>query len=370
MKYNIPLKNLGRQHEKIRVEIDDAIKKVIDDSAFIAGKYVEGFEKNFASYCGAKHCIGVSSGTNALLLSYLALGIKSGDEVIAIPSTFIATTGPLGLIGAKPVFVDIDPQTYLINPDEIVSKITPRTKAIAVVHLFGQPDDMGKIMEIAKKYNLKVVEDCAHAHGAEFEGKKVGTFGDMGAYSFNPGKNLGALGDAGCVLTDNDHYADILRKLRDQGRVTKHEHEFEGLNARMNGIQGAVLSVKLNYLDSWVKGVRSVAEAYNRLLPDKVKKPHEAENRKHVYHQYVIETNFRDELFNFLKSKGIHCSIHYPVPLHIQKAYNHLGFGEGSFPVVEKAAGRILSLPIFPEITDEEVEFVAHAVSEFMADKA
>ncbi len=365
MKYNIPLVNVRRQNIKIQKEINSAIKRVINDSAFILGKYTEEFEKNFARYCGVKYCIGVSSGTDALLLSYLALGIKNLDEIISVPNTAFPTTEPLGLIGAKPVFVDVNPKTYLMDPEKIVPKITRKTKAIVPVHLYGQIADMEKIMRIARKFKLKVIEDCAQAHGAEYKGKKAGTFGDLGIYSFYPGKNLGALGDAGCIVTNNRQYADFCRKFRDHGRATKYEHEFEGCNARMSGIQASVLSVKLKHLDLWVKKRRVVAEKYNRLLPENIKKPFEERHNKHAYHQYVIETDFRDKLLNFLRSKGIKGGIHYPIPLHKQKAYEHLHTRKGSLPVSEKASRRILSLPIFPEITDKEVKFVASTVKSF-----
>ena len=360
----IPLVDLKRQYQSIQKEIDKAIQNVINDSAFILGKYTKKFEDSFAQYCSARYCVGVNSGTDALLLSYLALGIKKGDEVITTPCTFFATTEPLGFVGAKPVFVDILSDTYLIDPSKIISAITNKTKAIVAVHLYGQMANMKEIMNIARKYKLRVIEDCAQAHGAEQNGKKAGTFGDMGIYSFYPGKNLGGYGDAGCVVTNNKKYADFVKKFRDHGRSSKYEHKYEAFNTRMDGIQAAILTTKLKHLNKWVEQRRKIAKKYNKLLPTTVIAPHEAINNKHAYHLYVIRTDRRDKLQKGLELKGIQTGIHYPIPLHLQKAYSYLNFKRGMFPVCEEVTRQVLSLPIFPELKDEEIKYIIGAIKE------
>ncbi len=361
----IPLVNLNRQYLSIKKEVDSAIQRVIDDSAFVLGKYTSEFEDNFAQYCGAKYCVGLNSGTDGLRLAFLAAGIEQGDEVITAPNTFIATTEPLGNLGARPVFIDIDPDTQLINTDLIESAITKKTKAILPVHLFGQMANMTKIMEIARKHNLKVIEDCAQAHGAEQNGKKAGTIGDIGIYSFYPGKNLGAYGDAGCIITSNMKYAEYVKKSRDHGRINKYDHEYEAYSSRMDGIQAAILSVKLEHLDEWNYNRRKIAIQYNELLPEMLIKPLAIKGNRHVYHLYVIKSKNRDKLFQYLKSNYIQAGIHYPIPLHLQKAYSYLDLKEGSFPISEKNAKEIISLPIFPELEENEIQYIVNALQKF-----
>jgi dTDP-4-amino-4,6-dideoxygalactose transaminase len=362
---NIPLVDLKKQYLNINEEINFAIQSVLNDTAFILGKYTKEFENNFANYCGVKYCVGVNSGTDALFLSFLAIGLKAGDEIITVPNTFFATTEYLVHIGAKPVFVDIDPDTYLIDVNKIENAVTARTKAIIPVHLGGQIVDMEKIMYIAKKYKLKVIEDCAQAHGAEYKGKKAGNFGDVGIYSFYPGKNLGAYGDAGCIITNDEKIADFIRMYRDHGRINKYEHKHEAYSSRMDGIQAAVLNVKLKYLDQWVEKRRSVAKKYNELLSNKIKKPVESSENKHAYHLYMISVERRDELKHYLELKGIEAGVHYPIPLHLQPAYKYLNITSGSLPVAEELAKHELSLPIFPELADEEIEYIANCVNDF-----
>jgi len=364
---NIPLVDLKRQYASIKSEIDSAIQGVLDDAGFILGTHVKNFEEEFAEYCGTAHCIGVNSGTDALFLSFLAIGLKAGDEVITVPNTFFATTEYLGHLGVKPVFVDVDSKTYLMDVSKIRGAITPHTKAILPVHLYGQMANMEEIMKIAKKLNLKVIEDCAQAHGAERNGKKAGTFGDLGIYSFFPGKNLGAYGDAGCVVTNNDSYAEFIRMYRDHGRSSKYEHIHEAYSSRMDGIQAAVLSVKLKHLDAWVEARRRIATQYDQLILDVIKKPFEEQENRHAYHLYVIETDKRDDLLKHLKEKGIQAGVHYPIPLHLQPAYAYLRVEKGRFPVAEHESEHVLSLPIFPELGDGELEYIAEQVNSFVS---
>lgn len=363
----IPLVDLKRQYLTIKPEVDAAIQNVINDTAFVLGNYAEAFENDFVRHTGAKYCIGLNSGTDALLFAYLAIGIKAGDEVISVPNTFFATTEPLSLLDAKPVFVDINPDTYLIDPAKIEAAITSRTKAIVPVHLYGQMADMTAIMAIARKHKLKVIEDCAQAHAAEHQRQKAGTFGDLATYSFYPGKNLGAYGDAGCVITNNSDYAKLIKKLRDHGRMDKYTHGFAAYSSRLDGLQGAILSVKLRHLPEWTKRRRQVAQRYNNLLPNWLKKPVEKAGNRHVYHLYTIEVDKRAKVIEQLKASGIGAGIHYPIPLHRQPAYAHLGLGVGSFPITEQVSTRILSLPLFPEITEEEIQFVVSKVTKALA---
>lgn len=358
----IPLVDLKRQYQSIKGEIDEAIAQVIGDSAFILGKYTEQFEQDFANYCGAKHCVGLNSGTDGLYLAYRAVGVGKGDEIIAPSMTFFATTEPLHHLGGQPVFVDIDPDTYLIDPKKIEAAITKRTKAIVVVHLYGQMADMTKIAKLARRYKLKLIEDAAQAHGAEHFGKKAGLYGDIGVYSFYPSKNLGAYGDAGAVVTNSNEYATLIKKLRDHGRTSKYEHDTPAHSFRMDGLQAAILNVKLRHLEDWVDRRRQIAKLYNKLLPKKLKKPVEAKGSRHVYHLYTIEVDNRDQVLGHLKKHGIEAGIHYPIPLHLQPAYRHLG--PVSLPITETVASKTLSLPLFSEMTEEEVKFVAQIVTE------
>lgn len=359
----IPFVNLKAQYLSIKDEIDSAIQNVIDNTAFIMGEDVKEFEKEFAEFCNAKYAIGVSSGTSALHLALIACGVGRGDEVITVPNTFIATAESITHAGAKPVFVDIDENSYNINPDLIEKAVTEKTKAIIAVHLFGQPADMGVVNEVAQKYDLVVIEDAAQAHGAEYKGKVVGTLGKVACFSFYPAKNLGAYGDAGMVVTDDGEIAEKVTLLRNHGRTEKYQHLIEGYNYRMDTIQAAVLRVKLRHLKEWTEKRRNNAKLYDLLLEDdSVITPKEMDYAKHVYHLYVIRTEKRDELQNTLKGASIATGLHYPIPLHLQPAYKYLGYKEGDFPVTEKLANEGLSLPMFAELTEAEIEKIVQVI--------
>jgi len=360
----VPFLDLKAQYESIREEIHVALNEVLDSAAFAGGPFVARFEKEFADFCGCRHAIGVGSGTDALWLALLALGVGAGDEVITVPNTFIATAEAISFSGARPVFVDIEEQTYNMNPALLESAITPRTKAIIPVHLFGQTADMDPIMDIARRHRLYVIEDACQAHGAEYKGKKAGSIGDAGCFSFYPGKNLGAYGEAGAVVTGNDALATKIKILRDHGQPQKYYHDLVGWNARMDGIQGAVLSVKLRYLSAWNEARRRNAQSYNDLLAGVagVIVPREADRCEHVYHIYAIRVPNRDLLIERLAQRDIHCGIHYPVPLHLQKAYESLGLKKGSFPIAEKCASEFVSLPMFPELTEAQIEYVVSEI--------
>lgn len=363
----IPLVDLTRQYRSIQPELDAAIAAVLADTAFILGPHTKRFEEKFAEFVGVDHCVALNSGTDGLLLAYQALGIGSGDEVITVANTFFATTEPLGHLGARPVFVDIDPETYLIDPTKIEAAITKRTKAIVPVHLFGQLAPMTPILQIAKAHKLAVIEDCAQAHGATQGGQMAGTFGDIGIYSFYPGKNLGAYGDAGCIVTKSDHYAATIRSLRDHGRTSKYEHAEVGYSSRMDGLQAAILSAKLPHLLAWTEARRRIAARYQALLPHSLKRPVEASGNRHVYHLYTVELDERDRALAALKAAGIGAGVHYPIPLHQQPAYRDRRIDPGSLAVTERVAERILSLPLFPELSDEEVATVTEAVTQHVA---
>lgn len=363
----VPTLDLSKQYEDLQGEIDAAIEEVIDDTAFILGPAVEEFEESFADYCGAKECIGLNSGTAALQLIYEALGIGPGDEVITTPFTFIATVEPLVHLGAKPVLVDIDPETYNLDPEEVEANITPDTKAIMAVHLYGQSAAMEQLREIADEHNVELLEDAAQAHGALYRGERVGGLGRAAAFSFYPGKNLGAFGDAGAVTTDDPELADQIRELRDHGRAGKYSHTNLGHNERMDGLQGAVLDVKLDYLDSWNEGRRKNAAFYNQQLEDlPVKTPTVADYAEHVYHQYVIQVENREEVVDGLQAKDIGAGVHYPKPLHLQPSLTDLGYSEGDLPVAEKAAEHVLSLPIFSALTDAQKDYVCETMNSLL----
>ncbi len=363
----VPIVDLQAQHAAIRPELNAAIQTVIDNSAFILGKAVSDFEAAFAKAHEAKHCIALGSGTDALHLALWAQGITQGDEVITVPYTFIATTAAISLLGAKPVFVDIDPKTYTMSVDAIERAITPNTKAILPVHLYGQPAAMDGIMAVAEKHNLIVIEDAAQAHLAKYDNKFVGAYGICACFSFYPVKNLGAFGEAGAIITNDDALALKLRQLRDHGQVTKYNHEMIGHNYRMDGIQGAVLGVKLKYLRGWTDRRRAIAAKYCTLLSGvgNIVLPFVAPKAYHVYHLFVIRTKRRDELQKFLTEQGVSTALHYSRGVHMQKAYNHLGYRLGDFPETESAADECISIPLFPEMTDEQVEYVAMKVKEF-----
>lgn len=360
----VPTLDLQQQYLNIQDEIDEAVNEIIDNTAFILGDAVEQFEENFAQYCQAKHCVGTNSGTSALQLIYQAFGIGEGDEVITTPFTFIATVEPLIHLGADVVFADINPKTYTIDPDEVEQAITEKTKAIVAVHLYGHPADMDALREIANDHDLRLIEDAAQAHGARWQDQRVGSLGDACAFSFYPGKNLGAFGDAGAVTTKNSQLAEQTRKLRDHGRQGKYSHTSLGYNERMDGIQGAVLDVKLSYLDQWNEGRRENARTYNQALMDLPVTPPATDDRaEHVYHQYVVRTPNRDAAIEDLHDRDIGAGIHYPVPLHFQESLAELGYEQGDFPHAEQAAREVLSLPIFSLLTDKQKEYVIEEYS-------
>lgn len=365
----VPFLDLKIQYQSIRDEVAVAIQQVLDNTAFAGGPFVADFEKEFAAFCGCKYAIGVNSGTLALWMTFLCLGIGYEDEVITVPNTFIATAEAISFCGAKIVFVDIEEKTYNMNPDLLEDVITPKTKAIIPVHLYGQMADMDPIMEIAKEHNLFVIEDACQAHGAEYKGKSTGSIGDVGCFSFYPGKNLGAYGEGGAVVTNNDELAGKIRMFRDHGQERKYYHSIVGWNSRMDGFQGAVLSVKLEHLKNWNEARRENAKVYNNLLADidGVIIPGEVDYGKHVYHIYAIRVKNRDALIRALAEKDIHCGIHYPIPIHLQEAFQFLGYGKGNFPETEKCADELISLPMFPELTKEQIEYVVSEIkSEFL----
>lgn len=364
----IPFLDLKAHHQTVRGEIDSAIREVIDAGAFAGGPFVERFEKEFAEFCGASHAIGVGSGTDALWFALLGLGIGPGDEVITVPMTFMATTEAISFCGATPVLVDIEPETYTIDPARIERAITPRTKAIIPVHLYGQTADMDPILEIAKRHRLYVIEDACQAHGAEYKGRKAGSMGVGGCFSFYPGKNLGAFGEAGAVVTSDVRLVRTIQMLRDHGQERKYHHALVGWNGRMDGIQGAVLRVKLKRLAEANKARRTHARLYNDLLTTvpHVIVPSEAKNRTHVYHVYAVKVPSRDRVMKSLSDRGIGCGVHYPIPIHLQPAYKSLGYKPGDFPVAEQCAQEFLSLPMFPEMTDVQVKHVVGELSTLM----
>ena len=363
----VPFVDLKSQYESIKDEIAVAIQQVLESSAFSGGPFVNQFEEKFASFCQSQYAIGVGSGTEALWLSLLALGVGPGDEVITVPNTFIATAEAISFCGAKPIFVDIEEKTFNMSPALLEAVITPRTKAIIPVHLFGQTADMDPILEIARRHGLFVIEDACQAHGSEYKGKRAGSIGDAGCFSFYPGKNLGAYGEAGAVVTNDESIAEKIRMLRDHGQPQKYHHDVIGWNARMDGFQGAILSIKLKHLPSWNEARRKNARLYDERLADVegILIPQEAKYAKHVYHLYAIRAQKRDELISFLAKRDIICGIHYPIPIHLQKACHFLGFQKGSFPVAEWCALEFVSLPMFPELTDEQIEYVGTEIKHF-----
>ena len=364
---NVPFVDLKAQYKDIGDEVVAEIKQVMENCAFSGGPFVERFEEEFASFSQCKYAIGLGSGTEALWLVLLAYGIGPGDEVITVPNTFIATAEAISFCGAKPVFVDIDEKTYTMNPDILTHAITPRTKAIIPVHLFGQMADMDPIMDFAGEKGLFVIEDACQAHGARYKDRVAGSIGHAGCFSFYPGKNLGAYGEAGAIVTNNAEINSRVRILRDHGQPKKYYHDMIGWNARMDGLQGAILSVKLKFLERWNDARRKHAALYNKFLAklDGIIIPHEADYARHVYHIYAIQVQNRDALINALAKEGIHCGIHYPVPVHLQKAYRFLEQKEGSFPLAEKCAEKLVSLPMYPEIGEELITYVANKITGF-----
>lgn len=362
----VPFVDLKAQYTTIAVEIEEAIAQVLENTDFILGGAVEQFEHDFAYFCQAKYAVGVDSGTSALEMAMLTYGIGPGDEVITAANTFIATVLAISYLGATPILVDIDPQTYNMDVSLVEKAITKRTKAIIPVHLYGQPVDLDPILKIASKHGLFVIEDACQAHGARYKGKRVGSLGDAAAFSFYPGKNLGGYGDGGMVVTNNEEAAEKLRMLRNYGQKEKYHHEMKGFNRRLDTIQAAILQVKLKYLDDWNTARRRHAQQYNRLFEDTdVECPLEAGNVQSIYHLYVIQVTDRDRLKAHLQKQGISSGIHYPIPIHLQPAYRNLGYGLGEFPITERAAGRILSLPMYAELTSTMVEYVVEAIKNY-----
>lgn len=366
---NVPFVDLKEQYSAIRDELEQALQDVFRNTAFILGKHVAHFEEEFAAYCGVRHAIGVNSGTDAITLTLKALGLGPGDEVITAANTFVATVEAIVHAGCKPVLVDVLPDTYNMNPHKLEEKITPRTRAIIPVHLYGQPADLEAIMQIARRYNLFVIEDAAQAHGAQYQGRRVGSIGDAACFSFYPSKNLGAYGDAGAVVTNDEALALKIRQLRDHGSVRKYHHEVVGYNSRLDALQAVVLSVKLKHLDTWNAMRQRNAHLYGELLskiPDVVA-PHTLQDAQHVYHLYVIrlERGDRNRLQEYLKTHGIETGIHYPHPVHLTPAFAYLGYKEGDFPVAERCARNILSLPMYPELRPEQVEYVVNKIRSF-----
>lgn len=359
----IPFVDLKAQYTGIKDEVNDAIQGILDTCQFTLGSEVSSFEEEFSEYCQAQYGIGVNSGTSALHLALLAAGIGPGDEVITVPFTFVASVAAIYYTGAKPVFVDIDPSTFTIDVKAIEGAITEKTKAILPVHLYGQPADMDPILEISRRHGLVVIEDAAQAHGAEYKGNRVGSLGDMGCFSFYPGKNLGAYGEGGMVVTSNADYVRTIRMLRDWGAEQKYQHVLKGYNFRMEGIQGAVLRVKLRHLEAWTEARRTAAAYYDEMLSGSgVSMPQAKPNVRHVYHIYAIRTQQRSQWQKALQAKGIQTGIHYPIPVHLLPAYADLGYKRGDFPHSEQAADEVLSLPMFPELSRAQCKEVSEAV--------
>jgi dTDP-4-amino-4,6-dideoxygalactose transaminase len=362
----VPFVDLKAQYLSIKPEIDAAIQGILDTCQFTLGKEVAAFEEDFAAYSGSSIGCGVNSGTSALHLALLAAGVGPGDEVITVPFTFVATVSAIHYSGAKTVFVDVDPETFTMSPDAIERAITPRTKAIMPVHLYGQPADMDPILAIARKHGLVVIEDAAQAHGAEYKGRRVGSLGDLACFSFYPGKNLGAYGEAGMVVTSNPEFARTIRMLRDWGAEKKYHHVLKGYNYRMEGIQGAVLRVKLRHLENWTEARRAAAKRYDELLSGTTfDAPFVRDDVRHVFHVYAIRVQKRAELQAWLASHDIQSGIHYPIPVHLLPAFADLGYKAGDFPNAEMAAAEVLSLPMYPELTAENQQRVIAALSAF-----
>jgi dTDP-4-amino-4,6-dideoxygalactose transaminase len=358
----IPLVDLKAQYRTIRPEIDDAVQRVLASAQFVLGDEVTAFERDFAEYCQAADAIGVNSGTSALHLALLAAGVGPGDEVITVPFTFVATVSAIVYTGARPVFVDIDPDYYTMDPAGLHAAITPRTKAIVPVHLYGQPADMGPILDVARERRLVVIEDAAQAHGAEYHGRRCGSLGQMACFSFYPGKNLGAYGEGGAVVTSDAALARQVRLLRSWGEARRYEHAIKGFNYRMDGLQGAILRVKLRHLERWTEQRRSRAEVYRRALAGlPVGLPAVRSDVRHVFHVFGIQVAHRDAWRARLTELGIQVGVHYPIPVHLQPAHRDLGYAAGTFPVSEAVASAILSLPMFPELTDDQIDTIAGA---------
>jgi dTDP-4-amino-4,6-dideoxygalactose transaminase len=359
----VPYADLQSQYRSIKPEIDAAVLRVLDSAQFILGEEVVAFEREFAAYAGAKECVALNSGTSALHVALLAAGVGPGDEVVTVPFTFVATAAAIIYAGAKPVFVDVDPMTYCMDPGKVEDAITGRTKAIMPVHLYGHPADMDPILEIGRRRGITVIEDAAQAHGARYKGRPCGSMGEMAGFSFYPGKNLGAYGEGGAAVTNDPAMARTMRLLRSWGEERRYEHSLKGFNYRMDGIQGAILRVKLRHLEAWTEARRARAADYARAFAGSgVTIPTEADGCRHVYHVYAVRLRNRDATRAQLQERGIHTGVHYPIPIHLQPAYRDLGYKAGDFPVSEQVAGEVLSLPMFPEMTSAQASEVAEAV--------
>ena len=364
----VPYLDLKAQYRSIKSEIDQAVARVLDSCQFVLGPEVAEFEREFAGYCGTTECVTMNSGTSALHLALLAAGIGPGDEVITVPFSFVASVATILYAGAKPVLVDIEPRTFNMNFAALEAAISPRTKAIVPVHLYGHPADMDPILELARKHKLVVIEDAAQAHGARFKGRPAGSIGDIACFSFYPTKNLGAYGEGGAVTTNNPEYARTIRTLRDWGQDRKYHHLLHGYNYRMEGFQGAILRVKLRHLERWTETRRAIVNTFNkRLAGADIVRPTEMPWARHVYHLYTLRADNRDALQAALLNEGIQTGIHYSTPVHLQPAYKRLGYGPGSFPEAEKAARQVLSLPLYPELSDSQIEDVVKAVMQVRA---
>lgn len=356
---NIPLVDLKVQYQNIKSEVNSAIKRVLESTHYILGEEVKQFEKKFAKFTDSKYAVGVSSGLSALELGMRTLRIGPDDEVITPVNSFIASSSAISFTGAKPVLVDCEETSFNIDPKKIEEKITTKTKAIMPVHLYGRPAEIDQILKIAKKYKLYILEDACQAHGAKYKGKKVGSIGTFGAFSFYPGKNLGAYGDGGIITTNDEKLTQVVRSMRNYGQAKKYHHEFLAWNSRLDTIQATVLLVKLKYLNTWNKARLKNAYIYNKLLKGlPVITPEIPEDSTHVFHLYIIRTTKRDQLADYLNKNGISTGLHYPIPIHLQEAYKTLGYSKGDFPVAEKMASEILSLPMFPELKESEIEYI------------
>jgi dTDP-4-amino-4,6-dideoxygalactose transaminase len=359
----IPYVDLQAQYQALKPEIDAAVLAVLDKAQFILGPAVAAFEKDFAAYCRTTEAIGVNSGTSALHLALLAAGVGPGDEVITVPYTFVATVAAIEYAGAKPVFVDVEPGYWTMDPAQIARAITPRTKAIIPVHLYGQPADMDPILDVAQRHGLKVIEDACQSHGSEYKGRRCGSMGDLGCFSFYPGKNLGAYGEGGAVVTNDAAMAEKIRLLRAWGEEVRYEHKYRAFNYRMDGVQGAVLGVKLRHLEAWTEARRRHAAEYTRVLATTpARPPMERPGSRHVYHIYAVQLPDRDAWRARFTVAGVQTGVHYPIPVHLQPAYRDLGYARGDFPVSEAIAGEVLSLPMFPELTSEQIGEVAGVI--------
>jgi dTDP-4-amino-4,6-dideoxygalactose transaminase len=364
----IPFGNLKEQYHSIKREIDQAILGVLESSQFVLGPEVAAFEREFAAYCGTREGIGVNSGTSALHLALLAAGVGPGDEVVTVPFTFVATVAAICYTGATPVYVDIDPASYTMDPAKLEAAITPRTKVILPVHLYGHPADMDPILEIARRRGIVVIEDAAQAHGSQYKGRPVGSLGDMACYSFYPGKNLGAFGEGGMVVSSNPEYAGFIRMMRDWGQSKRYYHDLRGFNYRLEGIQGAILRVKLRHLEDWTEARRANAAIYRETLAASgIGLPREMAHARHVYHVYAVRVPNRDAVVQAMAAAGVQTGIHYPIPVHLQNAYRDAKYPEGSFPVSETVAREVLSLPMFPELTRAQIEEVSAAMQSALA---